>query len=102
MTYTSCSNKPSAYGVRGGSSKTDQATCQCAVASLTLHRTDTIIKSQLATSQLPVINSHDLTVDEQLLLRSIREIANCYHLAMTSHRDDVIMTSLEVILLAVW
>ena len=65
--------------------------------SLTRRRTDTITKSQLATSQLSVINSQVVTVDEQLLLSSIREVASCYQLAWTSHRDDVIMTSLEVI-----
>ena len=30
------------------------------------------------------------------------EIASCYQLASTSHRDDVILTSLEVILLLRW
>ena len=72
------------------------------MTSSTRRRTDTIVKSQLATSQLSVINSQVVTVDEQLLLSSIREIASCYHLALTSHRDDVIMTSLEVILLSHW
>ena len=72
------------------------------MTSSTHRRTGTIVKSQLATSQLSVINSQVVTVDEQLLLRSIREIASGYHLAWTSHRDDVIMTSLEVILLSHW
>ena len=38
-----------------------------------------------------------MTVDERLLLSSISEVASCYHLTLTSHRDDVILTSLEVI-----
>ena len=72
------------------------------MTSSTHRRTDTIVKSQLATSQLSVINSQVVTVDEQLLLSSIREVAIGYHLALTSRRDDVIRTSLEVILLATW
>ena len=43
-----------------------------------------------------------MTVDEQLLLRSMCEITSCYHIALTSHRDDAILTSLEVILLLRW